>query len=97
MSTQLTPAERQRLKGRAHALDPVVMIGSAGLAPTVLAEIERALQVHELIKIRVAGDDRARRTALMDEICAATAAAPVQQIGKVLVIYRPRPQNAPPP
>jgi RNA-binding protein len=88
--TKLTSAERQSLKARAHRLDPVVLIGTAGLTPAVTAEIDRALHAHELIKIRIAGDDRGRRTVLMDSICAATSAAPVQQVGKVLVIYRRR-------
>ena len=69
-----TPAERQTLRARAHRLDPVVMIGDDGLTPPVLAEIERALKRHELIKIRVLGDDRDARERLLGEICAATDA-----------------------
>jgi len=88
----LTPAERRALRARAHALHPVVMIGEAGLTPAVLKEVDIALKSHELIKIRVLGDDRERREALIGEICAALDAAPVQQIGKMLVVFRPRPQ-----
>ena len=91
MARQLTPAERQALKGRAHRLSPVVLIGEAGLTPTVVAEVDRALQAHALIKIRVMGAERATRDAMLGAVCAATDAAPVQHIGKILVVYRERP------
>lgn len=86
-----TPAERQALKARAHALDPVVLVGDAGLSPSVLAEIDRALTAHELIKIRVAGDDRDARLAIRDRVVAELDAAPVQAIGKLLVFWRENP------
>jgi RNA-binding protein len=91
----LDAAARQALKARAHPLKPVVMIGEAGLTPQVLAEIERALVSHELIKIRVFGDDRTVRAALLAEICGLTGSAPVQQIGKLLVVWRPAPAPQP--
>jgi putative YhbY family RNA-binding protein len=91
---ELTPADRQALKGRAHPLKPVVLVGEAGLTPAVAGEIERALAAHELIKIRVMGAERAAREALLGEVCAATGAAPVQHIGKVLVVFRERPPEA---
>ncbi len=98
MARELTPVERQALKGRAHRLRPVVLVGSAGLTRAVVAEIERALRAHELVKIRVAAEDRDRRKGLLEEICAATDAAPVQQIGKILVVYRrAAPAPEPPP
>ncbi|MEW6119650.1 MAG: ribosome assembly RNA-binding protein YhbY [Pseudomonadota bacterium] len=84
----LTPAQRQHLKGLAHGLQPVVMIGSQGLTPSVMKEIERNLAAHELIKIKAASDEADTRRAWMDAICAETGATPVQQIGKVLVIFR---------
>jgi putative YhbY family RNA-binding protein len=90
----LTPNERRALRARAHHLHPVIMIGDAGLTPAVLKEIDIALKSHELIKIRVLGDDRERREKLVAEICAALAASPVQHIGKILVAYRPRPEGA---
>ena len=86
----LTTLKRQNLKARAHPLKPIVMIGSAGLTTSVLAEIERALKCHEIIKIRVMNDDREARKAMLDQICAQLHAATVQQIGKILVIYRPQ-------
>jgi RNA-binding protein len=91
---ELTPAERQTLKGRAHRLKPVVLVGEAGLTVTVVREIERALATRELIKIRVTGTTRDARDALLGEVCAATGSAPVQHIGKVLVLYRERPPEA---
>lgn len=84
----LTPAQRQFLKGQAHNRQPVVMIGNQGLTAAVLKEIERGLDAHELIKIKAASDEPDTRRAWLEEICTATGAAPVQQIGKVLVIYR---------
>jgi putative YhbY family RNA-binding protein len=90
----LTPAERRALRARAHPLHPVVMIGEAGLTPGVLSEIDNALKSHELIKVRVLAADRAERAALIGKICAALDASPVQHIGRILVVYRPRLESA---
>lgn len=90
----LTPAERRDLRARAHSLDPVVSIAEKGLAPTVLKEIDRSLTAHELIKIRVYGDDREARAAYMATICSELGCAQVQMIGKLLVVYRPSPEKA---
>ncbi len=87
----LDTAERKALKGLAHHLDPVVIIGDAGLTDAVLAEVGRALAIHELIKIRVFGDDRAARDQYLAAICEESGCAPVQRIGKLLVVYLPRP------
>ena len=84
----LTPAQRQFLKGLAHARQPVVMIGNQGLTAAVLKEIDQALNAHELIKVKAASNEPDTRSTWLDEICTATGAASVQQIGKVLVIYR---------
>jgi len=84
----LTPAQRQFLKGLAHSRQPVVMIGNQGLTAAVLKEIERGLDAHELIKIKATSDEPDTRRAWLEEICTSTGAAPVQQIGKILVIYR---------
>ncbi|BBO60311.1 YhbY family RNA-binding protein [Mycoavidus sp. B2-EB] len=89
----LTPAKRATLRTQAHALKPVVMIGADGLTEAVLAEIEKNLSAHELIKIRVLGDDRDTRIAIYQDICAQLNAAPIQHIGKLLLIWRaPAPQ-----
>jgi RNA-binding protein len=88
----VTPEQRRRLRARAHALDPVVMIGQSGLSATVLQEIERALKSHELIKIRVSGVERGGREHMLEALCRATAAEPVQHIGKILVVHRENPE-----
>ena len=87
----LSSAERRALRARAHHLRPVVTIGNAGLTPEVSREIDVNLKSHELIKIRVLGDERTERKELIEAIRTATAAEPVQHIGKILVFYRPRP------
>jgi putative YhbY family RNA-binding protein len=87
---KLTPAQRSDLRSQAHGLDPVVMIGDSGLTPAVMKEIDVSLNSHGLIKIRVLGDDRDARVAHYETICTDLGAAPVQHIGKLLVIYRPK-------
>lgn len=84
----LTAAQRQHLRSLAHTRQPVVMIGNNGLSASVLKEIELALNAHELIKIKAASNELETRRTWMAEICAGTGASPVQQIGKILVIYR---------
>lgn len=91
MPVTLTARERAHLKARAHALEPVVHVGNAGLTDKVAAEVERALTAHELIKVKIGGADRLAREALCDEICGRAEAAEVQRVGKVLVLWRPRP------
>jgi RNA-binding protein len=87
---KLTPAERSALRSDAHALNPVVMIGEAGLTPGVLKEIDANLNAHGLIKVRVFGDDRDARVQMYETICEQLDAAPIQHIGKLLVLYRPQ-------
>lgn len=88
---QLIPAQRSDLRSRAHGLNPVVMIGADGLTRAVLAEIDRSLAAHDLIKIRVFGDERDARIAIYEAICDELDAAPIQHIGKLLVVWRPGP------
>lgn len=97
MSLQLSPVERRALKARAHALEPTVLVGSGGLTPAVAGEIDRNLSAHELIKVRVMGDDRNAREDILKRICEDLGAAPVQHIGKILVVYRPKPEAPPKP
>jgi RNA-binding protein len=92
MALSLTPKDRARLKARAHALEPVVQVGQAGASDAVLAEVDRALTAHELIKIRLAGD-RDDRRALIDAICGHTGAAAVQAVGRIATLWRPRPED----
>ena len=91
----LTPAERRTHRAAAHHLDPVVMIGADGLTDAVLRETDAALSAHGLIKIRVANDDRAARELIYQSMAADLNAAPVQHIGKLLVLWRPQPEKAP--
>jgi RNA-binding protein len=87
---KLTPVERSALRADAHALNPVVIIGESGLTPAVMKEIEASLNSHGLIKVRVFGDDREARVGMYENICATLGAAPIQHIGKLLVLYRPK-------
>jgi RNA-binding protein len=94
MATPLTARERSHLKARAHALEPVVHTGNSGVTERLVAEVDRALTAHELIKIKVGADDRADRVAIGDEICARTSATAVHRVGKVLILWRPRQESA---
>ena len=87
----LTTAARAILRARAHDLSPLVRISAKGLSETVLKEIDRCLTAHELLKIRLFDADRDARELMLAEICAAVDAAPVQHIGKLLVIWRENP------
>jgi len=84
----LTPAERKALKAKAHKLDPVVHVGAKGLTDEVIAEIDRALSAHELIKVRAASLDRDARDEAVDRIVERTGADAVQHIGKIFVLFR---------
>ena len=90
----LTPAERKEHRSAAHHLDPVVMIGGDGLTAAVEKEIDAALKAHGLIKIRVFSDDRPVREAMLGTLAEKLDAAPVQHIGKLLVLWRPIPEKA---
>jgi RNA-binding protein len=90
-SIQLSIQERKAHRAEAHHLDPVVMIGNDGLTPAVKKETDAALNAHGLIKVRVLGDDRAQREAMYQELCETLNAAPIQHIGKLLVLWRPKP------
>ena len=90
-SIQLTPAQRKTHRAEAHHLDPVVMIGGDGLTPSVLKEVDVALNAHGLIKIRVLGDDRSVREDIFQRLCDELNAAPIQHIGKLLVLWRAQP------
>lgn len=88
---QLTPAQRKVHRADAHHLDPIVMIGGDGLTPAVKKEADAALKAHGLIKIRVFSDDRLARDAMLAELADTLDAAPIQHIGKLLVLWRPKP------
>ena len=88
---QLTPAERKEKRGEAHHLDPVVIIGAEGLTAAVLKEADAALKAHGLIKVRMFSDSRDDREAALGQLADQLGAAPVQHIGKLLVLWRPLP------
>ncbi|MFW5450436.1 MAG: ribosome assembly RNA-binding protein YhbY [Methylophagaceae bacterium] len=81
--------QKRYLKGLVHPLKPVVMIGNKGLTETVLAEIEKALEQHELIKIRISGQDKAERIAMLADITDKTSSNLIMSIGHVGGLYRP--------
>lgn len=87
----LTPAERKARRAEAHHLDPIVQIGADGATPAVVREIDGALKAHGLVKVRVFSDDREARESLLTLLADALGAAPVQHIGKLLVLWRPMP------
>jgi RNA-binding protein len=93
MPVTLTARERSHLKGRGHALEPIVQVGQIGLSDAVVVELERALTAHELIKVKINGADREARRAIVDAICARTEAVAVQQVGKVALLWRPAPED----
>ena len=90
---QLTPAQRKVHRADAHHLEPVVMIGNDGLTPAVVKETDAALNAHGLIKVRVLGDDRTAREAIFQTLADQLGAAPIQHIGKLLVLWRPQPEK----
>jgi len=90
---QLTPSERKEKRADAHHLDPVVLIGGDGLTPAVVKETDAALNAHGLIKVRVFSDDRETRDTMLATLAEKLNAAPIQHIGKLLVLWRPIPEK----
>lgn len=90
---QLTPAQRKAHRADAHHLDPVVLIGGDGLTAAVKKEVNAALKAHGLIKVRVFSDDRAERESMLATLADELDAAPIQHIGKLLVLWRPIPEK----
>jgi putative YhbY family RNA-binding protein len=89
----LTPAERKAIRSDAHHLDPVVLIGGDGLTDAVKKEVDAALKAHGLIKVRVFSDDRPQRESYLKTLADELNAAPIQHIGKLLVLWRPIPEK----
>ena len=89
----LTPAQRKEKRGEAHHLDPVVLIGDQGLTDAIYRETELALKSHGLIKVRMFSDSRPDREAALAALADKLGAAPVQHIGKLLVLWRPQPEK----
>lgn len=97
MPVTLTPRQRAQLKARAHALEPFVQVGHAGLTEAVAAEVDRALAARGLIKVKILSPDRDSRQQLCEALCARTDATAVQRVGKVVVLWRPKAEDAPLP
>jgi len=89
MSTTLTSAQTRFLRGQAHDLKALLQTGGKGVTPAFLAELDEVLERHELVKVKVAAEDRDARDAMIGEITAQTGAALVQRIGHTAVLYRP--------
>ena len=89
----MTPQEKKLLKAQAHNLNPIGVIGAKGLTDAVIAEIDFALKSHELIKVRAGTMDRHERSEAFLAICERTGAEPVQHVGKIFVLYRPKPSS----
>lgn len=92
----ISDSQRRYLRSLAHALNPVVWVGQAGLSEAVLAEADQALTTHELIKVKLSVGDRTERDGMAERLCARTAAELVQHIGHVVVVYRPNPKKKQP-
>lgn len=86
---KLSNSERKNLRSEAHKLKPVVMIGQSGLTDAVLSEIDIALNAHSLIKVSIRGADKNERTEQGKKIEAHLGAAAIDQIGSIIVLYRP--------
>ena len=89
MSTVLTSAQTRFLRGQAHDLKALLQIGNKGVTPAFLAELDAVLEQHELVKVKVAGEDREARDAMIGELAEKADAALVQRIGHTAVLYRP--------
>ena len=93
MPSTLTTRERAHLKARAHALEPVVHVGQSGITQAIVTETDRALTAHELIKVRIGGNDRHERVSLGTELASRTDATAVYRVSNMLILWRPRPQD----
>lgn len=94
MSLTLTSRQRAHLKARAHALEPIVQIGRTGVQDSVVAAVETALTAHELIKVKINDAERDERKEIAETLSTRTGAAVVQRVGKIVVLWRPRPEDS---
>jgi RNA-binding protein len=97
MAASLTARQRAHLKARAHTLEPFVQVGQAGLTDAIVTETDRALTAHGLIKIRIGSADRDERAEVVHALAERTDATAVQTVGKITVLWRPRPDDKPLP
>ena len=89
-ASPLTPKQRKHLRGLAHALEPVVHVGRAGITPQLAAETDRSLQAHELIKVRLEAEGSDPRKGLADDLAGRTGSTLVGLIGKTAILFRAR-------
>lgn len=90
--SSLTPNQKRYLRGLAHSLKPVILMGAKGLTESLLAELDLALEQHELVKVRIAADDRDARDAIVTELSERSHAHLVQRIGNIACLYRRNPE-----
>lgn len=88
MAQALTAAQKRHLRALAHALKPVILMGAKGVSDALIAELGNALDRHELVKVKVAGEDRDARDVVIEQLVDATGAALVQRIGNIAVLFR---------
>jgi RNA-binding protein len=88
MSSALSNPQKRYLRGLAHDLKPIIMVGAKGVTPSLIAELELALEQHELVKVRIAAEDRETRDAWIAELAEKSAASLVSRIGHTAVLYR---------
>jgi RNA-binding protein len=89
MTPNLTAAQTRFLRGQAHELKAILQVGGKGISDALVAEIDNALEHHELIKIKIAAEDRDARDGMIADLARRTDAALVQRIGHVAILYRP--------
>lgn len=90
----LSQNQKKFLRGLAHGLNPIIIIGSQGVTDNLMAELERALTHHELLKVKMAAGEREERQAVIDYVVKQTKSQLVQSVGKMFVIYRARPKDS---
>ena len=90
MPTALAASQRRYLRSLAHALKPVILVGAKGVTPALLAELEIAIEHHELLKLKIAAGDRDEREVWLQSIVESTGAALVQRVGNIATLYRAR-------
>lgn len=91
----LSESNKKHLRGLGHELKPLIMVGDAGLSESLLAEFESTLDHHELIKVRVRVGDRKARDEIIAKLCSKSAAALIQRVGNIALVYRPNLKKKP--
>ncbi len=90
----LTDEQKKRLRGRGHALKPVILVGAGGLSAGLLEEFDRSLAHHELMKVKLAGGDRAARDAMIGQLCARSGATLIQRVGNTALLFLRRKKDS---